>query len=155
MNLNKIQDELREIIILSRNPECKDIEEALEKELGFGCVIQYPENKATCTLGNTYGFDKVKDSVTYDVYGVVRTYDEILKEFKILGLPIRLNDVLRALGKDYACGLGGIVRFYDGYDSDSIDIELYEILYDWNLDKTLFEQEEEVQRNIWKIFNNK
>lgn len=38
--MKTIQEQNREFIIMANNPEAKTYEEALEMELGFGCIIQ-------------------------------------------------------------------------------------------------------------------
>ena len=137
--IEQIKQELREKIIMARHPECKTIDEALRKEIDFGCIM---ENK----IENNIWF------IPWDRKEIIEDeeLDNILSRNKIIGLPIYLHDVLRGLEMKTN---GELIYTRQGireivYLDGSMDIIA---ICNWDLTKNLEEQAEETQRTINEI----
>ena len=108
--LEQIQEENRKFIIMANNPTAKTYDEALEMELGNGCLLDdvYYEGQSLSHLGVVeilkYGKNNSLD--TFISYG--ESLDMFIEscewdnreifQYKIIGKPLTLNRVLIAFG---------------------------------------------------------
>jgi hypothetical protein len=148
--LEQIQEENRKAIIMANNPDAKSYEEALEMELGFGCIIEDDYWHDLHFVLDNYslnsGFKNMILKVHLYTHNQQKIYkDYVLEKYRIIGKPLTLDRVLIALeglhfGLD-TCELSPKhIWFYVGSYEDWIE---------WDLTKTtLEEQEENVQRKI-------
>ena len=81
------REELRKAVIMGCHPECKNIEEALERELGFGCIIKNRNSKKRYV-----GISK--NAIIDEKHNFNQR-----KKCKIIGLPITIGRVMQALGE--------------------------------------------------------
>ena len=163
--LKQIQEENRKFIIMANNPTAKTYEEALEMELGFGCELSVNDN-ILCYVNedpvyndekpifNKYILEEVREISTgrftkIDKFKLIGCNDlRDFKDVKIIGKPLTLNRVLKALeSTKYTVGYlwGSLVEplpLEDGWDD----------YCEWGLKKeTLEDQSEETQREVNKI----
>ncbi len=112
------------------------------KELEFGCEIE--GNHAIVVLSNNKEVLLFwKKSKTFKWYNIERF------EYKIIGKPIGLAEVLRALGEKYAFeGTGMLLKREFGSDYYSCAGMLY-----WNLKENLDNQSKEVIEFLNKLIN--
>lgn len=159
--LKQIQEENRKFIIMANNPTAKTYEEALEMELGLGCLVQTTEFAFPTRL--CYKTKPFNDEELWKEEGGywVRIFnenakpnlsEEIVNCRKIIGKPLTLSRVLIASGLgflDYCLiKLGDISGIEYGHEPELIDV------CEWDLTKeTLEEQSEETQREVNKLFN--
>lgn len=160
-SLQEIQKENRKFI-LEAIYGCS-YEEALQKELDFGCKILV-EGAYRDYENGKHKWGRGLITIDSSVYirdinlkeGIIYTAEfSNEKIIEVIGKPITLSRVLLAL-KDkligyYDDGLGYIVKrlFSNGWYDE------VEYICDWNLTKeTLEEQTEETQRKVNKLFNN-
>ena len=158
--LKQIREENRKFIIMACNPGAKTYEEALEKELGFGCEIEYKNSTFLYFAKDRFRYDIC--SLEEDSFGpLCSRWHPSKTECRIIGKPLTLNRVLIALPvKDYE---GFIIdnhgRLYDSYISTPYNgCKLtadgdYKFLWNYRK-KTLEEQSEKTQRAVHKL-NNK
>ena len=163
--LEQIQEENRKAIILANNPEAKDYDEALIKELKQeGCLLESARDiwdvhysvsihRVNNYNKNPFGTPNLKQ----DYVGADNTRKVGIDYNKIIGKPLDLSRVLIALDTEYL--EDDKVNYFNLYDKQfnialekpygegDLDIRLY-----WNLTKpTLEEQTEDCQREINKL----
>jgi len=168
-SLEQIQKENRKFILEAIHG-CS-YEEALKKELGFGCevIARIWGNLSRLTINNLTCFFDGDYLRFWELVGDISRKDltdeglERLKEYQdarhriieIIGKPLTLSRVLLAL-KDQQIGFYndglGVVSETTGYKDAYVDY-----ICDWNLaidEIPLEEQTEETQRAINKFFND-
>ena len=113
MNKQQKIDYIREKVIIANNPECKTLEDALEKEsLVSGCLVKHitsplsPQDRkvATAIILWDDGVDS-SENKRWFCFNDNITFTTIQKKDKILGLPLTLERVLVALNKKRIRGL--------------------------------------------------
>lgn len=136
--LQKVQEENRKFIIMANNPSAETYKEALEMELGFGCLVK---RRQTGTITNYYDIN-TDDRSLFD------------SAFEVIGKPLTLSRVLNALRNYHFSKI-----WYFCFDVKSCNIYGYnhkeEIIFTayWDLTKeTLEEQSEETKRKINEIY---
>jgi len=153
--LKQIQEENRKFIIMANNPTAKTYEEALEMELGYGCIVLLREGGVHRIGDEDMSLHKEDRYVLSH-----KNYCEGCPEprkigFQIIGKPLTLSRVLISIRKHFEffknynklLNNNHILEF-ENPDKDS------EILLSWDLTKeTLEEQSEETQREINKLLN--
>lgn len=97
-------------------------------ELSFGCELKVKNVEALCICIDNGGYKNTETGA--NVYYDVRKKDELIK---VLGHPIQLAYVLKAIGVDIALCRGG----------DSLEIASDSGHCDWNLSLPLSEQSPE------------
>lgn len=110
--LKQIQEENRKFIIMANNPTAKTYEEALEMELGFGCLlgdVYYRGDRLSCldcVVILKYGKDNFLDTfISYgeslDMFiGPAEWDDKEIFQYKIIGKALTLSRVLIAFGRE-------------------------------------------------------
>jgi hypothetical protein len=90
-----LDEKIRKLVIMGCHPECKTYEEALEKELIVGC---------NTSEGKILGVKECLGDVSYiipfanlKVKGFIEGKHFLKQDFKIIGLPITLGRVLKAI----------------------------------------------------------
>ena len=137
--LKEIQLENRKFIIMANNPEAKTYDEALEMELGNGCLLDDVYHR-----GDSLSHENFVEILKYGQNNFLDTFisygesldmfiepceweDREIFQYKIIGKPLTLSRVLIAFGRE--------------------SLDLWKDLKE----ETLEEQSEEVQRD----FNSK
>ena len=156
--LNQAIEFIRKKVIMASHPEAKSYDEALKKELGFGCKIEAKIGGMSYIL---YG----KDNFTRKYLAAARcdlgsySYQETNsylpdKHYKIIGQPLTLSRILHTIrksnpnisfcGGDYADQM-----FFKDWDNEESPEA------DWDLNKTtLQDQEPETILAISKLIGN-
>ena len=138
------------------NPKARTYEEALEMELGIGCIASVNSNDPQPIIAQGFDYDK-QEKVFGFTYAkdIDSTCDDSIfffpncSDLKIIGKPLTLTRVLIALsekcyGIDQAELTDNILIYTRPYDESA----------EWNLTKkTLEEQSEKTQREINKLLN--
>ncbi len=141
--LKQIQEENRKFIIMANNPTAKTYEEALEMELGYGCIASVNGNDPQPIISKGFDYDKQEElfGFTYAT-SIESTFDDGISFFpncsdlKIIGKPLTLDRVLISIIKHYA------------------PTTIHYFLFSWDLKKkTLEEQIEETQRDFYELIN--
>ena len=154
--LKQIQKKNRKAIIMACNPKARTYEEALEMELGIGCIASVNSNDPQPIIAQGFDYDK-QEKVFGFTYAkdIDSTCDDSIfffpncSDLKIIGKPLTLTRVLIALsekcyGIDQAELTDNILIYTRPYDESA----------EWNLTKeTLEDQSEKVQREINKLLN--
>ena len=154
--LKQIQKKNRKAIIMACNPKARTYEEALEMELGIGCIASVNSNDPQPIIAQGFDYDKQEKifGFTY-AKDIESTCDDSIfffpncSDLKIIGKPLTLDRVLIALsekcyGIDQAELTDNILIYTRPYDESA----------EWNLTKkTLEEQSEKTQREINKLLN--
>jgi hypothetical protein len=154
--LKQIQKKNRKAIIMACNPKARTYEEALEMELGIGCIASVNSNDPQPIIAQGFDYDK-QEKVFGFTYAkdIDSTCDDSIfffpncSDLKIIGKPLTLTRVLIALsekcyGIDQAELTDNILIYTRPYDESA----------EWNLTKkTLEEQSEKTQREINKLLN--
>lgn len=117
---NQAIEYIREKVILAAHPECKTYDEALEKELGFGCEVEIGTKK--------YIYIKLCHDSHFLVFGDNKRQiyiDRFHDKFKIIGQPLTLARVLNAFKEDQQAidSKGYIYDVLASGDGDYIDCE--------------------------------
>ena len=159
--LKQIQSENRKAIIMANNPKAKTYEEALEMELGLGCLVKTTFPFPTMLCYRTQPFDDEKLWKEEGGYWVRMSVEDMKPKNKsivpcqyIIGKPLTLSRVLIASGLGFLdhclIKLGNISGIEYGHEPEVMDV------CEWDLTKeTIEEQSEETQREINKILNKK
>ena len=163
--LQEIQEENRKFIIMANNPTAKTYDEALEMELGIGCIIfdildAISNRQAECNYHKIICSGEiiftVKSLDGYNSFNDICLENLLCKDvFKIIGKPLTLSRVLISINTHF--------EFFKNYNKllnnnhilefENPDNNISEILLSWDLTKeTLEEQSEETQREINKLF---
>jgi len=157
--LEQTQEENRKAIIMACNPRAKSYEEALEMEVGMGCIIKthlqsrgyaMPEYTELPIINdhNRYNDKFVLEPVYIKTIRVISENKKSNSQDVIIGKPLTLSRVLIALEpypNNYGVVAGNIARFNRKTMS-------YDFLCKWGLTKeTIEEQSEETQRAINKL----
>jgi len=159
--LKQIQEENRKFIIMANNPTAKSYEEALEMELGVGCIASVNDNDPQPIIAQGFDYDK-QEKVFGFTYAkdIESTCDDSIfffpncSDLKIIGKPLTLNRVLIALKHyvdyellDMSLTLRNSGTVYGGINGT---IEFFK----WDLTKeTLEGQSEETQREINELIS--
>ena len=122
----------------------------LEDELGFGCGVRIKPNVNPPTegvqviVGHEHELYRIVSEKTGKSFG---TWVSPV-HFEILGLPITLLRILKALGKNghgghFILPSGDIARFTNNLYQDK-----WEVVCTWNLDHPADQQHQEVQEKL-------
>jgi len=149
--IKEIQEENRKTVILANNPEAQSYEEALLRELSFGCQFISTYKGENINIISPADEESL---VYYNCNGIGYKLDEIKQ---IIGKPLTLNRVLLALensfeGEDGCFGLNYHHGLFDSWwitlSKSSLGI-IETLICKWDLTKpTLEEQKEDTQRAI-------
>ena len=163
--LKQIQEENRKFIITACNPEAKTYEEALEMEMGLGCIINthlpsrgyvMPEYSELTIINEFSKYDDkfVFEPIEAKLMRVVSSGKRQNDKDIIMGKPLTLNKVLLSL-LQFKLGNLNLYDDDDGIMKVFIRIDTpftYEGGFYWDLTKeTLEEQLEETQRAVHKL----
>jgi hypothetical protein len=136
--IETIKKEVREAIIAAV-PEIM--------ELKFGCRVRLKSSTENNVHIIIYSWETESGDRRYGIDGyVIADFKE--KDFEILGRPITLADVLRAIDTDLA-----INDF--GYFIRIVDCEVRDYYYGWDLSKPLDGQSDEVWRFLHSVLISK
>ena len=157
--LKQIQKENRKFIITACNPEAKTYEEALEMELGLGCIINthlpsrgyvMPEYSELTIINEFSKYDDkfVFEPIEAKLMRIVSSGKRQNDKDIIIGKPLTLNRVLISLGQpDRRDPSLDIVTMEGKFPWIMFDYHFY-----WDLTKErLEEQLEETQRAVHKL----
>ena len=141
--IKEIQEENRKIIILANNPDAKTYKEALEMELGFGCIYIIKGEKELLQLG-WERFQKTQFG-NWEIF-----YDGDPDSVVIIGKPLTLDRVLKFLiihQQKWVKEQRQRVLFLEQGNIINLKDNIF-----WDLNKeTLEEQTEEAQRAVNKL----
>tara|TARA_S200002703_G_scaffold96071_1_gene83031 strand:- start:622 stop:1107 length:486 start_codon:yes stop_codon:yes gene_type:complete len=158
--LKQVQEENRKFIIMANNPTAKTYEEALEMELGVGCIASVNGNDPQPIVAQGFDYDKQEKvfGFTYAKDIESTCNDSIFffpncSDLKIIGKPLTLDRVLIAF-KSMGLGYLNDSLFVIDNNIDSRYNDEKKIICDWDLTKeTLEEQSEETQRKFNQLIN--
>lgn len=152
------QEENRKFIIMANNPTAKTYDEALEMELGYGCIASVNGNDPQPIIAQGFDYDK-QEKVFGFTYAkdIDSTCDDSIfffpncSDLKILGKPLTLSRVLISLGNKSFFTKNGKISF--SYEKWGIQNGFNRVIgycrVDWDLTKeTLEDQSEETQRKF-------
>ena len=168
--LKEVQAFNREAIIMAVHPECKTLEEALQRELKCGCIINY------WVLNYEYDEDRWENLLKQGIISILhknfpindsqvyfleenkqypKLKNESLGKLDIIGLPNTLARVLKAIEtnrliiRNYA---NGLTFFSDSkLKKDRVYLFSWKLLNDDGTDCALEQQEKATQRAIAKL----
>ena len=162
--IQEIQKENRKFILEAIHGT--SYEEALKKEIGFGCdiLVQYyigvvkdkteiltiDKGIGICDITGLYVFTKgnKKPSEIIEIIGKPITLDRVLLAFKNKNVKINGNGIVFNYDWGKFCSLED--RYFD---DDGYPRYIFSPLFDWDLElETLEEQSEETQRVINQLF---
>ncbi len=140
--MNKELEFIRKAVIMACHPECKDYGKALEKELGYQCLVILKDNSAGIIFDYWSKCRFKLKPARFTLMGRELKYYERKFIRKIMGRPITLDRILRT-----------IIQGERSLATSAADLKvLLHIIYDWDYDSsTLQEQTEEIILSISKL----
>jgi len=159
--LTKELEFIRKAVIMACHSECESFEDALEKELGFGCIFTHSLRLSTFKkywqIVNITNSDVLQAKLLNDDglrLGTFYYQEDLWKEHtKIIGKPITLARVLIAFEKGGACTSTMIYRTGEWKLSVTAftDKLVRTIVTKWDLTKDLDQQSTELILSISKL----
>lgn len=170
MKKKEMIKKIREEVILANNPDCRSYEEALKKELKFGCEVYCNKTESNYTIAGQYGLSCVIPDylMQYMITSDTNFNNPSLIHFKdgefafkiyndntryavtIVGLPLTLERILVAIeykhNKIWSFQYQTNIGFYiNSFSQDKII---------WQPNQTLESQSIETIEKIYNILNN-
>lgn len=162
--LKKMQEYVREKVIMAAHPECETYEDALEKELGWGCVIQDRNKEILVIIAEDKSNNKEKSDGKLAYFCVNNdevescglyfdsTYEKDITKwvrikdmYKIIGRPLTIERIFPVLeledpNSKFVLHPSGDMCRECGFAKG----------FHWEFEKTFEEQTEETQKSIAK-----